>query len=332
MMLAMVMTAGCAAPLTRAAETTTTTTTATTTTAPPPPAPLTGLPAPGIDLGRRPLAFKIDNAKGAQPQAGLNQADVVIEQVVEGGLVRFMAVFQSQDADPVGPVRSGRPVDVALAESLGQPVLVMSGAQRSVLRSLQRAGIEVVSQDSGSSALKRSGRFGQRAPHNVFSSTGSVYDAVQTDHGTTLPLAEFSAVPAPAAAPANIVDVAFSRSTSVQWRWDPAVGRYERMSGTGVQQLADGSELEVENLVFQFVEHRSTGLRDGGGNPVPNWDITGTGPVKIARNGVISSGTWSRAAPSAPITFAAETGETITLTPGRTWWSLVPVDQSVTPS
>src|SRR2546430_1166289 len=105
----------------KTASTTTTTSTSivTTTSAPPPVYPLTGLVAtdPG-NLKRPALVVKIDNADGsgsgnvARPQIGLNQADIVYEEMVEGSVTRLAAVFHSMDSDPVGPVRSARTTDV----------------------------------------------------------------------------------------------------------------------------------------------------------------------------------------------------------------------------
>ncbi|MDH3296327.1 MAG: DUF3048 domain-containing protein, partial [Acidimicrobiia bacterium] len=97
----------------------------------PPPArregvfPLTGLPG---EVPDRPAAVvKIDNGAAAVPQVGLNAADIVIEEEVEGGVTRFAAVFHSTSSI-VGPVRSGRTTDVALISGLGSPLLLYSGA------------------------------------------------------------------------------------------------------------------------------------------------------------------------------------------------------------
>src|SRR5258707_6884131 len=80
---------------------------------PPPIAPLTGLVvARGSPLLMRPaLAVKIENTPDARPQSGLEKADIVVEEQVEGGITRFIAIFQSQDARVIGPVRSARPED-----------------------------------------------------------------------------------------------------------------------------------------------------------------------------------------------------------------------------
>ncbi len=105
------------------APTTTTTTTTlppttaapTTTTKPPPPTyPLTGMPAATLrSLRRAALVVKIDNGQPrARPQIGINQADVVFEERVEGSVTRLLAVFHSQGSIPVGPVRSARTSDI----------------------------------------------------------------------------------------------------------------------------------------------------------------------------------------------------------------------------
>ena len=86
------------------AEVTTSTTEAT----PIPTAPLTGLPVDDVTTLDRPaLLVKIDNAPGAWPQTGINQADIVYEENVEGW-TRMAAVFHSQGSDPVGPIRLER--------------------------------------------------------------------------------------------------------------------------------------------------------------------------------------------------------------------------------
>ncbi|MGH9004055.1 MAG: DUF3048 domain-containing protein, partial [Acidimicrobiia bacterium] len=100
--------------------------------APPPPqaypAPLTGLPMDPGRAGRPVLVVKIDNAPKARPQVGLNQADVIFEEGVEGGITRFAVLFHSKDTDLVGPVRSARSTDIALVTPLNHPLFAYSGA------------------------------------------------------------------------------------------------------------------------------------------------------------------------------------------------------------
>ena len=95
--------------------------------------PLTGTPM-SAPTERPALAVKIDNSPGARGQWGLANADVVIEELVEGGLTRLIAVFHSDDASPVGPIRSARETDLDLVPMFGQSLLAYSGANRPVRR------------------------------------------------------------------------------------------------------------------------------------------------------------------------------------------------------
>ncbi|NBR66053.1 MAG: DUF3048 domain-containing protein, partial [Actinobacteria bacterium] len=89
--------------------------------------PLTGLPVDDAAKAARPaLVAKIDNHPNARPQAGLNKADIVIEENVEG-LTRFAAVFHSDGSDPVGPLRSGRTQDKIFLGSYNKPLFMWSG-------------------------------------------------------------------------------------------------------------------------------------------------------------------------------------------------------------
>ena len=109
---------------------TTTTTAATTTTVAVPVAPLTGLADPsGASLTRPALSVKVENTDAARPQAGIDQADVLYEEVVEGNITRFIAIFNSTVPDVIGPVRSVRQEDPDIVWPLGG-VFAYSGARR----------------------------------------------------------------------------------------------------------------------------------------------------------------------------------------------------------
>src|SRR5207237_6439864 len=112
---------------------------------------------------------KIDNEAPARPQAGLNQADVVFEEQVEGGDTRLAAVFQSADADPVGPVRSTRSTDIAIIAELNRPLYAFSGGNQVFLAQIRAAPIIDVGADVQPGPYLRTG--GHPAPHNLFNRT-----------------------------------------------------------------------------------------------------------------------------------------------------------------
>jgi hypothetical protein len=96
--------------------------------------PLTGEPIASEDeIPNRPaMAVKIDNIGRARPQSGLNEADIVIEEIINDGATRFAAVFHSQEVDVLGPVRSGRYPDIQLLEAFDRPLFVWSGGNAGV--------------------------------------------------------------------------------------------------------------------------------------------------------------------------------------------------------
>ena len=280
---------------------------------------------------RRALLFKIDNAPAAQPQAGLDLSDVVYEEVVEGGLTRFMAVVHSQDVPEIGPIRSVRPVDPVLAGSLGRPVLVFSGGAAAFLREVERAGIETRTQDSEWAKLFTRNR-SRRAPHNVFTSSQAVYDSLAQKNGAPPEQWSFASTPLPGGTPAGTLKVTFAPRNVVTWTWDGATGRYRRMKGPNPQTVPSGAPVAFTNLVFQTVEMERTGVKDAAGNPAPSWKVVGNGNCFVARGATVTPCTWSRVAPSTPTRLQDQAGKPLALAAGTTWWSLVPSSGAVTAS
>ena len=93
----------------------------TTSTTAPAVCPLTGAPSPlGTPPNRPALAVKVDNYQAARPQSGLDDTDLVFEEPVEGGITRYVAVFQCNNATSIGPVRSARNIDIGILGQLGE--------------------------------------------------------------------------------------------------------------------------------------------------------------------------------------------------------------------
>jgi hypothetical protein len=135
-------------------------------------APLTGLPGDPAKVDRPALIVKIDNAPKARPQAGINKADVVVEEMVEGGITRLASVFQSTDST-VEPVRSARSTDIAFASALHKPLFAYSGANPTFLSLVRSAPLVDVGVDKFSSAYHRDAS--RPMPYNLVSSTTALY-------------------------------------------------------------------------------------------------------------------------------------------------------------
>ncbi|MGH9003939.1 MAG: DUF3048 domain-containing protein, partial [Acidimicrobiia bacterium] len=257
---------------------------------PPGPSPLTGLP--GDPPVRPALIVKIDNAPRARPQVGLNQADVVFEELVEGGITRFAAVFHSQDSDPVGPVRSARSTDIGLASALHRPLFAYSGANAVFEEQVRQAPLVDVGVKAAPDRYYREGS--RRAPSNLFSRTPALFQLAPPDAVAPPALFTYRAPGEPPAgasmATASRVTIGFAKA--VDWDWDAAVGGWWRTQGGRHHADSAGRVVAPANVVVQFVEYRDTGLRDASGAPVPEAQIVGEGDAWVLSGGHLVPARW----------------------------------------
>jgi Protein of unknown function (DUF3048) N-terminal domain/Protein of unknown function (DUF3048) C-terminal domain len=312
---------------------TTTPTAAVNAAAPTPVCPLTGLPpTKHQDRTRPPLAVKIDNVTPALPQAGINNADIVVEELVEGGLTRLMAIFQCDSTGTVGPIRSARISDADILRLLHGSVLGFSGANPADLPPIEKnADTVLISQDADPEYFYRSPQ--KAAPHNVFSATEKLLKAgiahrKKPKLKAPAPLFSYGAIDA-AAKSAHALALTWPAASAL-WTWQPGkaghVGEWLRAQDGTADRLEDGSQINATNVVVLSVTIASTGLRDVLGNASP-LDVTvqkGKRPLWVFRNGKVIKGTWTRKSLKSGLILTDKTGNQIKLAPGRTWIELLP--------
>lgn len=314
--------------------TTTSTTIATTTTTkpkPPPPTwPLTGLPAPSAAAITHPaLVVKIDNVAAALPQAGVGNADVVYEEMVEGGVTRLAAVFQEGGAASLGPVRSGRTTDIAIVSDLDHPLFGYSGANPIFLAEIRAAPIVDVDAEKESPAQYwRQGP--HAAPHNLYTSTAVLFALDPGARNAAPVLFKFRAANAAAsgagAAPAVHAQINFPQATAT-WDWNATAKRWLRGQNGAPDLQASGVQLSAANVVIQQVAYTTDGVASGEGGPpvpIPKGQLVGTGKAWILTGGKVIPATWSRPNINAITTYTDAAHHPVLLTPGNTWVELAP--------
>ncbi len=310
--------------------------TTTSTRAVPPPSakcPLTGAPAPGGAVPPRPaLAVKIGNYSGDRPSAGLNQADVVFEEPVEGAYTRLVAVFQCQGASLVGDMRSAREPDVAILSQLSNPLFFHAGGIYPVLNLLAGAPLQDQNVLAGASGVAShpSGRY---APYDTFMSTAAGWAVASSDTAPPAPLFAYSPTPLTGTVPGSGagVHIPFSSDADVTWTWDPSRSGYLRAYSGIPNRLIDGTQVATDNVVIMTVDtFYGPWIENSQGAHEVEVTATGSGPLVVLRNGVAVTGTWSRSDPTHPATLTASYGQPITLQPGTTWEELVPAGIPVT--
>jgi hypothetical protein len=285
--------------------------------------PLTGLPTNAGPAVRPALSVKVDNVTGAFPQAGLNDADIVTEELVEGGQTRLFVTYQSRDTDRVGPIRSARPVDADLLSQLGGGVFAYSGAAPGEIAPVEdHSGATLLSMDGGVGAFYRDRS--RPAPHNVYASTTSLYDAgaAAGDHSAPPP-PQFQFGPLVNGMPVTDAVVPMGERSSAAWHWNASTGVFDRDQNGAPDVVEDGSRVAADNVLLLSVGIEGTGVFDVTGAEDPLVVVIGEGPCWLLRDGQLIQGRWSRPSTNAPTTFTDATGAPMLLHPGRTWMELV---------
>lgn len=294
--------------------------------------PLTGAPVPGGGaVPKRPaLAIKVDNYPAARPQSGLNKADIVFEEPVEGAITRYVAVFQCQQGGLVGPIRSARNIDIGILGEFGSPLLVHVGGINPVLANINNSPlVNIDLMVHGAVEQHPPGRY---APYDTYATTTSLWNLKPNDTTVPAPVFKYSRQ-TPAGTPATTVAIPFSGTSNVVWKYNPALGVYQRYYGVTPDVLANGQQNSAANVVVQFVHiYYGPWLEnsEGGLEVQANLYQSASGNAEIFRNGVEIAGTWQRNGLGVPTQFLNAQGQTITLNPGTTWVELVPDTIKVT--
>jgi hypothetical protein len=305
--------------------------------APPPPTfdpkfcPLTGLPAEGIDwTQRRAILVQIGNSPPERPQSELALADVVFEHLAEGGLTRFSAVYLCRAALNIGPVRSGRLVNLENAPMLSA-IFVHVGASDGVIAQFAASEISQARFDEyiGDPGITRIST--RNPPFNAYTSTELIWSLARERGmipGPRYTVLQFGDAPA-AGSPAARIDLPIqSGVTDVAYAYDSASGLYLRsMGGFPHTDLSTGQPLSAANVLVIYAAHTPTDIiEDSLGSRSIRIDLTSGGRVQLLRDGQVYDGGWSRPDPHAFFELKDAAGNLLRLKPGVTWIQIVPTD------
>lgn len=288
--------------------------------------PLTGLaPASGTVPDRPALAVKIGNEpEGARPQSGLNEADIVYDTPAEGFVMRYMAVYQCNDARAIGPVRSVRWVDWHILQAFKDPIIAFAGG---ISYDLDTVGS--LSWLHGANLLTGAQQAGERItsrvpPDNLYTSTKALYDLFKAS-GPPPPVFRYSDTLPKRSGPAAALSIDFSQGTDVVWKWEPAEHAWlHTYQGKVDLDALTNKPVTTTNIVVQVV-HFTYGPHPE--SPGSTGDVesrlVGTGTGWVLRDGRETHVAWHRPAPGDPTTFTDLSGHPVKLAPGRTWVEIV---------
>jgi Protein of unknown function (DUF3048) N-terminal domain/Protein of unknown function (DUF3048) C-terminal domain len=297
------------------------------------PAAMTGRMVSERSAERHPIAVMIDDLAAARPQSGLNSASVVWHAPAEGGIPRYMAIFQEQLPEDLGPVRSARHYFIAWAAEW-RAVYVHAGGSPQALQTLREQGNGqlVYNADEfryGSYFHRVSSRF---APHNLYTDLKNLRKLSAATGAKPGPLeAAWKFAPdAPLAErpSGGRIRVSYPYNT-ITYRYHRASNTYYRtVSGEGKQfDAADGERIAPKNVVVMLM--RFGPLNDGSNKHRLEADVIGSGQAWISTNGRTIKGTWSKRRLTAATRFFDANGKQVTLTVGQTFVQVMPTGSTV---
>jgi Protein of unknown function (DUF3048) N-terminal domain/Protein of unknown function (DUF3048) C-terminal domain len=288
---------------------------------PDPTCPLTGEDVPsGINIKKPAVAVKIENSPAARPQTGLADADVVVEEIVEGGITRFMVIFHCGSNSHAGPVRSARFDDPKIAKPFTK-ILAYSGANSIVEGELANRKMIALDEDSGSAFFRDPP--GVFEVHNLFVDTNQLRSLAERKvRPPSSEVFTFGELPEEAKK-AKQVSVNFTASNTIEYRYRRGLwGRWE----AGLPFLtSEGDQIAVPNVLIQQVRiDNSTRIFDVAGNPSPDIELAGRGKALLFRDGRVIKGFWDIAEEGAVPEFTTKSGEPMPFAVGPIWIELVP--------
>jgi hypothetical protein len=279
--------------------------------------PLTGLEV-GDEAPDHPvMVVKIDNTAPAAPQFGLSEADLVVEELVEGGSTRLAALFWENTPRMVGPLRSIRATDIGIARPL-DAVLVASGGAPRTVRRITDAGIPLLRESEDPGYSRDDGR---SAPYNLIGDLAEVAGSLEPA-APPEPYLPFGDVDSwPGGKPATSVTVTFSGVHTTGWRFEKGTG-WVRLESPAQQ----GDDFVPDSLLVLRVDVGDAGYLDPAGNPVPESQFYGEGDATVFHDGQAVQGRWSKDGPEGPLQLTATDGAPVKVPAGHTWIELVPKD------
>jgi hypothetical protein len=295
------------------------------------PSPLTGVAVDPV-LTKRPVTgIMIENSTEARPQSGLQDAGVVVEAIAEGGITRFLALYQESTPQYIGPVRSLRPYYLDFAAPFQSGIVHVGGSPEALAR-VRNGSYRDLDQFFNSGYFTRISA--RPAPHNVYTGFARL-DALNQAKGytsslfTTWPRKTDKKLAVPAA---KTIDISISSALyNSHYNYDPGSNSYLR-SEAGKPHLnltnandKTGVQLRPKVVIALVMSYGLEADRKHS-----QYGDVGSGPAEIFQDGGVISGSWQKADSDSQISFMDADGQPVKLNAGQTWITLVSAAGKVT--
>lgn len=280
---------------------------------------LSGLPVSPSANARPITAVMIENTPAARPQSGLSQAGVVFEALTEGGISRFMALYQDQLPASVGPVRSVRPYFIDWALGFDAPI-AHDGGSPQALAMFPTTGAKNLDEMTNPGPYTRSPA--RPSPHNLY---GNLQALVNLEASKGWTSSSFVGWPRKKDQPSknpNATNINFTLSYStynVQYAYNAATNSYNRSEGGAPQIDANTNKQLSPKVVIGMVIPWSQGALDTSDAYYSVYQTVGSGQAYVFQDGTLTIGTWKKSTENGPLSFETASGQPLDLNAGQTW-------------
>lgn len=284
--------------------------------------PLTGMKVKDEATTKLPVTgVMIENSPDARPQSGLKDAGVVYEAIAEGGITRFMALYQEAKPQLIGPVRSVRQYDLDWLRPYNAGLAHVGGSAAAL--KIIRSGNPWRDLDqffNGSYYWRSTDRY---APHNVYTSFQKL-DALNKAKGyTTSSFTGFTRTDGAPAAKPDATQIAINFSSALfntAYTYNPKANNYTRYQAGAVHNDREKGAITPTVVVAMHV-NESTIMQDGYRESITT---SGSGKATVFQNGTAEDATWHKADQASQLYFTDDSGKVIALDRGQTWIAAVP--------
>jgi len=284
--------------------------------------PLTGLKLDSVPTN--PVYYvKIENTEAGTPQYGANQADMMMEELVEGGATRLIGLFYTELPTKVGHVRSARSTDIRLSEPVNASVVASGGAPK-VLRKIKKAGFDFFTYDQNDPGWSKDPA--KVAPYHVLWNIQKLNEtAEKTGKKPTKNYFPWAGGPADGDVTKTVTSASVKFSPASTTNWQFSGGKWHRAN----ERAVSGEAFQADTVVVIFCPVVDAGYSDPAGNPVPQTVVEGSGRAVVFTGGKAAEATWHKAGPADTMTFTSKSGKSFGLKPGHIWFEVVPRGGSV---
>lgn len=260
----------------------------------------------------------VENSVGARPQSGLNAADIVYETMAEGGTPRFIALFQKDSANKIGPIRSARPYFLELAKEYNLP-FAHCGGSAEALDEIKNKNMKSLNEMTYSQTYLRDNE--RKAPHNLYTSSEKLKALIKTKAYVQTPIVKlkFDKTYWDNDKLSNASNILLKMNSTYSTGYTYSDGTYAKnMDGKSAINKEDNLPLSVKNIVVQI-----TTIKTQADNYRLDIALVGSGDGYVISNGKFTKMHWSKKDATSQTLLTDELGNDLPLNPGKTWWNIV---------